>query len=213
MSWLSNKSLYCLLLLTLTVSAGFVKAADVAPRSDVNSFQISEIKVVGLQRVELGTFFTYLNIRVGETIDETRIPTIIRGIYQSGSFDDIEILHDNSIMYIKVVERPTISTLTFDGNKAIKTEDLERGLRASGLAKGEVLDPALLSTVGQDLERQYFAYGKYSVKVNHKIVRLPRNRVDIRFNSVEGDAALMKKINIVGNNTFDRYRNGSSCTC
>ncbi len=204
MSWRNKNGWYCLLLMTLILSGIQAHAGEaVAPKSDVTSFEISEIKVVGLQRVELGTFFTFLNIRVGETIDESRIPTIIRGIYQSGSFDDIEILHDGSIMYIKVSERPTISSLTFDGNKAIKTEDLERGLRSSGLARGEVLDPALLSGVSQDLERQYFAYGKYSVKVKHKIVRLPRNRVDIRFNIVEGSAALIKKINIVGNNSFD----------
>lgn len=202
MKWLEIKNLWRVILAAWVVTAGISIADDEIPEAEVKSFVISDIKVIGLQRVELGTFFTFLNIRVGETIDEVRIPAIIRGIYQSGSFDDIEVLHDGSTMFIKVSERPTIATLTFDGNSAIKTEDLERGLKSSGLAKGEVLDPALLAHVSQDLERQYFSYGKYSVKVKHKIVRLPRNRVDIRFDIVEGEAALIKKINIVGNKTF-----------
>lgn len=203
MNWLNKQFVFRLLAVTLFVTFAQINAEEKFQRSDVTSFQVSDIKVIGLQRVELGTFFTFLNIRVGETIDASRIPTIIRGIYQSGSFDNIEVMHDGNTMYIKVTERPTIATLTFDGNSAIKTEDLERGLRSSGLAKGEVLDPALLASVKQDLERQYFAYGKYSVKVDYKIVRLPRNRVDIRFDIAEGEAALIKKINLVGNNTFE----------
>lgn len=203
MKWLNKQSVFRLLLTLMLASFVQLNAEEEVQRSEVTSFQVSDIKVIGLQRVELGTFFTFLNIRVGETIDAGRIPTIIRGIYQSGSFDDIEVLHDGSTMYIKVSERPTIATLTFDGNSAIKTEDLERGLKSSGLAKGEVLDPALLANVKQDLERQYFAYGKYSVKVDYKVVRLPRNRVDIRFDIAEGEAALIKKINLVGNDTFD----------
>ncbi len=169
---------------------------------DDGSFAISDIKVLGLQRVELGTFFTFLSVRVGETIDAVRIPSIIRSIYRSGSFDDVEVMHNGSTMIISVVERPTIGSLEFDGNSAIKTEDLERGLKASGFAKGEVLDSALLSHISQDLEKQYFSYGKYSVKVEHKIVQLPRNRVDITFNIKEGEAAQIKKINIVGNQSF-----------
>ncbi|MCP4414067.1 MAG: outer membrane protein assembly factor BamA, partial [Gammaproteobacteria bacterium] len=147
---------------------------------DEKSFVISDIKVAGLQRVELGTFYTFLSVRVGETINAERIPSIIRSIYRSGSFDDVELMHDGTTMIINVAERPTIAHLTFDGNSAIKTEDLEQGLAANGLAQGEVLDSSLLSHISQDLEKQYFSYGKYSVKVKHQVVKLSRNRVDIK---------------------------------
>jgi len=170
--------------------------------ADNSSFVLSDIKVAGLQRVELGTFYTFLSVRVGETINEERIPAIIRSIYRSGSFDDVEVLHDGTTMIINVLERPTIAHLTFDGNSAIKTEDLEKGLESSGLAQGEVLDSSLLAHISQDLEKQYFSYGKYSVKVKHQVVKLSRNRVDIKFKIKEGEAAEIKKINIVGNKIF-----------
>ena len=48
-------------------------------------FVVEDIKVDGLQRVELGTFFTYLPLRVGETLDAERVPVVIRQIYASGS--------------------------------------------------------------------------------------------------------------------------------
>jgi len=111
-------------------------------------------------------------------------------------------MHDGTTMIINVAERPTIASLTFKGNSAIKTEDLEQGLASNGLAQGEVLDASLLSHIGQDLEKQYFSYGKYSVKVKHQVVNLSRNRVDIKFDIKEGDAAEIKKINIIGNTIF-----------
>ncbi|MFT5453238.1 MAG: outer membrane protein insertion porin family, partial [Enterobacterales bacterium] len=167
------------------------------------TFIISDIQVNGLQRVELGTFFTFLSIRVGEQISKERVPSVIRSIYRSGSFDDVEVMHDGTTLIINVLERATIAHLTFEGNSAIKSEELEQGLKANGLAQGEVLDPALLSHISQDLERQYFSYGKYSVKVTHKIITLSRNRVDIKFKINEGEAAQIKKINIVGNHIFE----------
>ena len=183
------------------VSMLFCQIQSIAA-TDEQSFVLSDIKVSGLQRIELGTFYTFLSVRVGEKIDEVRVASIIRSIYRSGSFDDVEVMHNGSTLIINVLERPTIAHLTFDGNSAIKTEDLERGLKASGLAQGEVLDSSLLSHISQDLEKQYFSYGKYSVKVNHKIIRLSRNRVDIKFDIKEGEAAEIKKINIIGNHAF-----------
>ena len=183
------------------VSLLFCQTQGLATESDT-SFVISDIRVGGLQRVELGTFFTFLSVRVGETIDEERVPSIIRSIYRSGSFEEVDVYHDGSTMVINVIERPMIAHIEFDGNSAIKTEDLERGLKSNGLAQGEVLDPVLLSHISQNLEEQYFSYGKYSVKVEHKVIQLSRNRIDIKFDIKEGEAALIKKINIVGNSDF-----------
>jgi len=187
----------------VAVSLLFCHLQSFANPADHKTFIISDIQVNGLQRVELGTFFTYLSIRVGERMTEERLPSIIRSIYRSGAFDDVEAMHEGSTLIINVLERPTIAQLTFDGNSAIKTEDLERGLKSSGLAQGEVLNPALLSHISQDLEEQYFSYGKYSVKVSYKLITLSRNRVDIKFKINEGEAAEIKKINIVGNHVFE----------
>lgn len=166
------------------------------------SFVVEDIQVTGLQRVELGTFFTYLPLRVGEQLDDVRAPQVIRALYRVGAFESVELKRAGNKLVIEVLERPTIATISFDGNKQIKTEALLEGLKPMGFDKGEVLNPAMLTQIVQELEQQYFAHGKYSVSIKHKVVRLSRNRVDVRFTIKEGDAAVIGQINFVGNEVF-----------
>lgn len=182
--------------LAVLLALGATRALAIEP------FVVQDIEVRGLQRVELGTFFTYLPLRVGETVDDVRVPQIIRALYRQGSFESVKLEREGNKLVVLIEERPTISTITFDGNKQIKTEQLLEGLKPMGFAKGEVLNPAMLTQIVQELEQQYFAHGKYSVRITYKTVKLPRNRVDVRFKVVEGDAAVIGGINIVGNQVF-----------
>ncbi len=168
----------------------------------VEPFTIKEIQVQGLQRVELGTFFTFLPIKVGEVMDDVRAPMVVRGIFRSGSFKEIELARSGNILIILLKERPIISNLTFEGNKAIKTKDLENGLKQQGVSKGEVLNPSFLEKLKLQLEKQYFSFGKYGVKISYTVNNLPRNRVNIQYKIKEGDAAKIAAINIIGNNKF-----------
>src|SRR3990167_4305317 len=103
----------------------------------IEPFVVQDIEVRGLQRVELGTFFTYLPLRVGETLDDVRVPQVVRALYRQGSFESVKLERDGNKLIVVIEERPTISTITFDGNKQIKTEQLLEGLKPMGFAKGE----------------------------------------------------------------------------
>lgn len=184
------------------LSLAVLLALSASRVSALEPFVVQDIEVRGLQRVELGTFFTYLPLRVGETLDDVRVPQIIRTLYRQGAFESVKLERDGNKLVVVVEERPTISTISFDGNKQIKTEQLLEGLKPMGFAKGEVLNPAMLTQIVQELEQQYFSHGKYSVRITHRVSKLPRNRVDIRFKIVEGDAAVIGAINIVGNQVF-----------
>ncbi len=162
-------------------------------------FTVKDIKVKGLQRVELGTFFTYLPLKVGEELDEIRAPMLIRSLFRSGSFSNVELARDGDVLVVVVQERPVIANLTFDGNSTIKTDDLKDAIKLQGVAKGEVLNPTTLDKIKQSLEKQYFAFGKYGVKINYDVNYLPRNRVNVKFKFKEGDAATIAAITIVGN--------------
>jgi len=177
-----------------------VSAATVEKQSD--SFVVHEIKVEGLQRMELGTFFNMLPLQVGETLELSRVPIIIRTLFSAESFDDIRILRDGNKLLIDIVERPTISDITIDGNKDIKTEQILEVMKHSGFAKGEVYNPAAIKNIISGMQEQYFSHGKYSVKITNRVIRRSRNRVLVQFTVKEGDPARIKSINIVGNQLF-----------
>lgn len=166
-------------------------------------FVVKSIDVQGLQRVGLGAVLTYLPVRIGDSLTEERVPQIIRALYASGSFDDVQVLQNSDgQLQIVVRERPTIASLSFSGNKDIKTEELQKALKGIGLNQGEVLNRSVLAKVEQELEQQYFSRGKYSVSIKTLVTPLPRNRVDIKFVVREGEEATIAAINLVGTRTF-----------
>lgn len=166
------------------------------------SFVVEDIKVEGLQRMELGTFFNMLPLQVGERMDTSRVPTIIRTLFAADNFDDIRVFRDGNTLLIDVVERPTISDITIDGNSDIKTEQILDAMKGAGFAKGEIYNPAAIKDIIGGMEEQYFAHGKYSVKITNKVIRRSRNRVMIQFDVSEGEPARIESINIVGNRLF-----------
>ena len=166
-------------------------------------FVISDIRVEGLQRVSAGTVFGAVPYSVGDNVGAEEIRTITRSLFQTETFDDVQIGRDGNVLVIVVKERPTIDTIEFEGNKAIKTEALIEGLQGSGLSEGQIFKKVTLDQIASDLERQYVSQGRYDANIETNIENLPRNRVAIKVDVYEGNVSGIRHINIVGNTVFD----------
>ncbi|GIS75170.1 MAG: hypothetical protein CM1200mP12_08890 [Gammaproteobacteria bacterium] len=88
--------------------------------------------------------------------------------FKTGQFDDIQIGRDGNILIISLVERPSISAIEIDGNKALKTEDLMKGLKGAGLSEGQVFKRSVLSGLALEIQRQYTSQGRYGALVDVK---------------------------------------------
>ncbi|HET7301273.1 MAG TPA: outer membrane protein assembly factor BamA, partial [Oleiagrimonas sp.] len=168
----------------------------------VTPFVVSDIRVEGLQRIAAGTVFSYLPIEKGDTLNDASAQQAIRALYRTGFFSDIELEHQGDILIVKVVERPSIAKLDLHGNKAIKTDDLKKGLKSIGLSAGSTFDRLALDRVRKELIQQYYNRGRYNVSVEPHVVHLANNRVNIDIEIREGETARIKAINIVGNTVF-----------
>ncbi|MBU6956401.1 outer membrane protein assembly factor BamA [Pseudomonas sp. CVAP len=166
------------------------------------SFTISDIRINGLQRVSAGSVFGALPLNVGEQADDRRLVESTRALFKTGFFQDIQLGRDGNVLVITVVERPSVASIEIEGNKAISTEDLMKGLKQSGLAEGEIFQRATLEGVRNELQRQYVAQGRYSATVDTEVVPQPRNRVGLKVNINEGTVAAIQHINVVGNTVF-----------
>ncbi|GMR19963.1 MAG: outer membrane protein assembly factor BamA [Gammaproteobacteria bacterium] len=164
---------------------------------------IKDIKVEGLQRIAPGTVFNYLPIKVGDRLTENSAQNGIRTLYKTGFFSDIQLKRDAGVLIVVVRERPSINSITITGSSDISEEDLKAGLKNVGLAEGRVFNRSLLEKIENELKRQYFSRGRYSVKVETTVTPLERNRVSIIIDVKEGLVAKIREIGIVGNKAFD----------
>jgi len=170
--------------------------------ASAESFVVQDIRVEGLQRISAGTVFNYLPLQIGDTIDEAATGDAIRALFKTGFFKDIRIEREGDALIVFVTERPSIANIEFVGNKAVKTDDLTEQLKQVGFTEGRVFNRSDFDQVKQELQRFYFALGKYGVEIEPTVTPLERNRVAIRFDISEGAVARIKKINLVGNTVF-----------
>jgi len=168
-----------------------------------DSFVVESIEVVGIKKITIGTVFSYLPINVGETLEIERTPAIIRELYSTGFFDDIELLRRDNVLIIKVVERPSIAEVNFEGNDDIDDESLEKALDQVDIAKGRIFDENKLEKIQLELQQVYYSLGKYAASIDAQWRSLDEDRIAIDITISEGISATIKSINIVGNRNFD----------
>jgi outer membrane protein insertion porin family len=161
-------------------------------------FVVKDIRVEGLQRTEAGTVFSYLPVKVGETMTEEKAQQALRALFATGFFRDVRLEVENDVLLVMVDERPAIAQVDFVGVKEFDTETIRKILREAGLSEGRTFDRAVLDNAEQELKRQYLSRGRYAAEVTTTVTPLERNRVGISISVVENAVAKIRAINIVG---------------
>ncbi|OGB59887.1 MAG: outer membrane protein assembly factor BamA [Burkholderiales bacterium RIFOXYC12_FULL_60_6] len=169
----------------------------------VNPFTVRDIRIEGLQRVEPGTVFVSLPVRVGDTYSDDKGTAAIQSLFALGLFKDVRIEVNGDVLVVVVEERPTVANVEFVGTKEFDKDVLVKSLRDVGLADGRPFDKAQLDRAEQELKRQYINRSLYAAQVVTTVTPIERNRVNLTFTVVEGDPANISEIRIVGNKAFD----------
>ena len=170
--------------------------------SAFDEFLVSDIRIIGLQRVSTGSIFNVIPIGVGDRIDIRKSNDIVKSLFSTEQFDDIQIGKDSNTLIITVVERPSISAIELSGNKALKTEQLLESLDGVGIKEGEVYKRSTLEKVKSELIRSYASNGRYGAGVEINEIIKPRNRIEINIEVDEGSSAKIEKIIIIGNEIY-----------
>ena len=178
---------------------GFLLSTQLVAFED---FLVSDIRIIGLQRVSTGSIFNVIPISVGDNIDQRKSSDITRSLFATEQFDDIQIAKDGNTLIIVVQERPSISAIDISGNKALKTEQLLESLDGVGIKEGEVYKRSTLEKVKSELVRSYASNGRYGAAVDIEEIKKPRNRLELNIEVDAGKSAKIESINIIGNELF-----------
>lgn len=185
-----------------TLLSILIASVFAAPAFAFEPFAVKDIRVEGIQRTEAGTVFSYLPVKVGDTLNDEKAAQSIKSLFATGFFKDVRIEIDRDVMVVVVQERPAIAKISFVGLKEFENDVIVKALKETGIAEGRIFDRALLEKAEQELKRQYLTRGKYAAAITTTVTPLERNRVGINFTVEEGAAARIKQINVVGAKAF-----------
>jgi outer membrane protein insertion porin family len=161
---------------------------------------LDKIQVTGNRRVTPEDVLTYIRERVGQTFKPETLTQDVRELWNSGFFDDIEVdldRHDEGVELRFVVrERPSIATITFEGNDEISKDDLNEGIE---LKPNTILSlPAVRRTV-QKIRDMYAEKGYFLAEVQHEVVPQKNNEVEVKFRITEHGQVSVRRITFIGN--------------
>lgn len=182
--------------------SALIAGAFALPALAFEPFTVKDIRIEGIQRTEAGTVFSYLPVKVGDTLTDDKAAQAIKALFATGFFKDVRIEVDKDVMVVMVQERPAIASIDFVGMKEFEKDQIKKALKETGISEGRIFDRSLLDKAEQELKRQYLARGRYAANITTTVTPLERNRVGINFNIDEGQAAKIKQINIVGAQAF-----------
>jgi outer membrane protein insertion porin family len=186
----------------LRTGALLLAALAAAPAAAIEPFVIKDIRVEGIQRTEPGTVFSYLPVKVGDTLTDDKAAEAIRALFATGFFKDVQLEEQNGVLIVSVEERPSIAQIDFVGMREFDKDTVVKALNQVGLAEGRIFDKSLLDRAEQELKRQYLSRGRYAVSITTTVTPLERNRVALNFTVDEGEVAKIRQIHIIGNHAF-----------
>ena len=168
----------------------------------IDPFTITDIKVTGNGRLDDGTIFNYLPLKVGDEVDDEEARHSIKVLFETGFFRNVKLSKDGTTLVVEVEERPSIAGITLIGNKDIKEDEINGILTDAGLTDGRIYNQKRMNEVINALTDAYFARGRYSAEIKEDIQILDQNRARITLNINEGRVATIQEINILGNEVY-----------
>ena len=164
---------------------------------------VSDIRVVGTQRIEPETVRSYLQLQPGDPWDDEKVNASLKALFATGLFADVRLSREGNTLVVKVVENPIINRIAFEGNHKLDDKELNAEIQ---------LRPRVVYTrtrVQNDVKRildLYRRHGRFGATVEPKIIQLSENRVDLVFEINEGEFTGIRSINFVGNKDFSESK-------
>lgn len=161
---------------------------------------VQNVDVTGLQRVELETILSYIDIKKNQTVSQEKLDEALKQLYATGLFADVSMsVTGNGVLDIRVVENPIVNKRVFDGNEKIDDALLEKEVQ---LAPRSIFSRAKVQEDVQRILDVYKRSGRYAVVVEPKVIMRSENRVDLIYEIDEGPIATISKINFIGNKHY-----------
>jgi len=161
---------------------------------------INKIIISGNDRISSETIKMFSNVEINNEISNNDINSILKNLYQTNYFEDINLNFKNNILIINVKEYPIIQSINYLG---IKSKNIIKQITEGNLIREKSpYNISLLKKEKDRITKKIKELGYYQSNVETTLENFDNNLVNINFNISLGDKAKIKKISFLGNKIF-----------
>ncbi|SNR29236.1 Beta-barrel assembly machine subunit BamA [Maribacter sedimenticola] len=193
------------ILSTLLFLISLTTVAQETSYEDGKSYILGGLEVTGLESYNEQTVKTYTGLRVGQpiTLPGEQISEVIKKLWGLELFSEIEFyitnIEDNNVfLELNIIERPTLTNVTFYGVKKGKIEGL---IKDTDLKKGKKITESLISNSKNYITNKYKKQGYLNAQVNIATAKdtSETNAQSMVVNVKKGDKVKIREIVFEGN--------------
>ncbi len=174
------------------------------PRTICEGHKIGAIEVLGNGRVSADDVRASMKLKAGLPCSDAEVARDARSLWDLGYFDDLifraRLSGDLVVLNVEVKERPAIGKITFEGDDEIDEDDIDEKV---SLEIGAILVENDVRNQLPKIRDVYAEKGFFLAKVSYRLIAMPNNQVEIRFDIVEGPEVSVRRIQFLGNDNLD----------
>ena len=159
-----------------------------------------KIIINGNERISNETILVFSEIVENKSLDENSINNILKKLYKSGFFKDVNIKLENNNLTINVLENPIIQTVFINGIKRKKTE--ESLYEILSLKNRSSYNSVLIKKDENAILNYLKEMGFYFSTITSSYQDLGDNKIDLYYEIELGDKAKISKISFIGDKKF-----------
>ena len=173
--------------------------------SFANAETLKKFEISGNKRISDQTIIIFSEIKINEEITKTKLDEVIKRLYKTSFFKDINLSFENQTLFLKVEENPIIEKLEITG---IKKQSLVEFIKGKlQLAEMKSFDQNLLSSDINLIYNILKTNGYYFAKISSaKNVDETLNTLNLKIDVELGEKAKIKKIVFLGEKIFKEKR-------
>ena len=162
--------------------------------------EIKEIKISGNSRISDETIKVFSELDLNKNFEDINLNNLIKQLYETNFFSDVNIKYENQILYIKVVENPIVQNIIIEGVKANRLKDQiydsllikEKNSFVEDITKTDV------TRISNSLKKNGYYFSEVDLLVENK----KNNTVNLIYNIKLNEKAIIKQIQFIGDKVF-----------
>ena len=170
------------------------------PAQKAEGEPIVGLEVEGNTRIGNEDVLSYVREKIGQPFKIETLASDVRSLWDSGFFEDVQVdltpMGRGVRLRFKVVERPNIKSIEFEGNDELDNDKLNETIE---IKPNTILNLPAMRRSAQKIKDAYAEKGYFLADVTPVVEPQRQNEVIVRFKIAEHQEVTVRRVTFIGN--------------